>query len=139
MKNITQIYNPAFKNKEVEFNSKISINELNTVANGSVENIYCDILDTLEYSKRIEIQNELLKKVMIGGTIQIKIINIILFAKKIFKGEMDINELNFVISDIQSAMDHPTLDSWLKEQQNYSIEKIDIDTIYSHILMKRIK
>lgn len=138
--NITQIYNPNYKdNIQVEFNSKISIYELNTVPNGSVDGIYCDILDTIEFSKRNDLQNILIKKIKIGGLVHLKQINIILLAKKIIKGDSDLSELNNVFQNTVSVLDQPSLDSWIYQQSNFVIEKIDMDNLYNYIVMKRVR
>lgn len=139
MKNMTQIYNPSNKNTEVEFNTKISFGDLNTVPNGSIENAYCDILDTIEISKRILIQNEIMKKIMIGGSIQIKILNVIVFCKKILKGDLSMEDMNYIINSTASVVDQEHLDQWIVQHNNYAIEKIDIEHIYTNIVMKRMK
>ncbi len=139
MINITQVYNPNFKTTEIEFNSKISINELNTVPNGSIENIYCDVLDTLDIAKREQIQSDIMKKVMIGGSIHIKILNILLLSKRIFKGEIDLSDLNQIIQHTLSVVDQKYVDQWIMENRNYIVEKIDLDTLYTHIVMKRVQ
>jgi hypothetical protein len=139
MINITQVHNPNFKTTETEFNAKISINELNTVPNGSLENIYCDILDTLDIVKRTQIQNDLMKKVVVGGSIHIRILNILLLSKRIFKGEIDLNDLNQIIQYTLSVVDQKYIDQWIVENRNYIVEKIDLDTLYTHIVMKRVQ
>lgn len=139
MKNITQIYNPNNKNTEVEFNTKISFNDLNTVPNGSIENAYCDILDTIEISKRISIQNEIMKKIMIGGSIQIKILNVILLCKKILKGDLSIEDINYIVHNTASVVDQEHIDQWISQNSNYIVDKIDIESIYTTIVMKRVK
>lgn len=138
--NITQIYNPSHKdNTQVEFNSKINIYELNTVPNGSIDNLYCDIFDTIEFSKRIDLQNELMKKVKIGGLAHIKQINILLFSKRIIRGDIDLSEMNNIFQNTISILDQQYLDNWISKQSNFIVEKIDIDTLYTHIVMKRVQ
>lgn len=139
MKNITQIYNPSYKNTEIDAATKVSIEELNTIPNGSIENIYCDILDSIPFSKRINIQNELMKKVMINGSIRIKTINSILLAKKILKNDISNDELNNIINNTVSILDQQYLDMWMNQNQNYIIEKIDLDYLYTYITLKRIR
>jgi hypothetical protein len=136
IKNITQIYNTGYTNTDIEFNNKLNINELNTVANGSIENIYCDIFDSLEFSKRIILQNELMKKIRLGGSIHIRYINILLFAKRVVSGDLNINEINDIVSAIKSVIDQESFDSWIMQQSNYTIEKIDTDKLYNHIVLK---
>jgi hypothetical protein len=138
--NITQIYNPNYKdNIQVDFNSKINIYELNTIPNGSIDNIYCDIFDTIEFSKRIDLQNELMKKVRVGGLVHLKQINILLLSKKIIKGDIDLAEINNIFQNATSSLDQQYMDHWVSQQSNFFIEKIDIDGIYTLIVMKRVQ
>jgi hypothetical protein len=137
--NMTQIYNPSYKTTNVEFNSKISVNELNTVPNGSLENIYCDILDTLEISKRILIQNDILKKIMIGGSIHIKMLNVLLLSKAIIKGDMALDDLNSILQSTLSVIDQKYLDEWIFQNSNYIVEKIDISVLHTTVVIKRIR
>jgi hypothetical protein len=139
MMNMTQIYNPSYKTTNVEFNSKISVNELNTVPNGSLENIYCDILDTLEISKRILIQNDILKKIMIGGSIHIKMLNVLLLSKAIIKGDMALDDLNSILQSTLSVIDQKYLDEWIFQNSNYIVEKIDISVLHTTVVIKRIR
>jgi hypothetical protein len=139
MINMTQIYNPSYKTTNVEFNSKISVNELNTVPNGSLENIYCDILDTLEISKRTLIQNDILKKIMIGGSIHIKMLNILLLSKAIIKGDIALDDLNSILQSTLSVIDQKYLDEWIFQNSNYIVEKIDISVLHTTVIIKRIR
>jgi|APGre2960657404_1045060.scaffolds.fasta_scaffold75654_2 hypothetical protein len=139
MINMTQIYNPSYKTTNVEFNSKISVNELNTVPNGSLENIYCDILDTLEISKRTLIQNDILKKIMIGGSIHIKMLNILLLSKAIIKGDIALDDLNSILQSTLSVIDQKYLDEWIFQNSNYIVEKIDISVLHTTVTIKRIR
>jgi len=139
MINMTQIYNPSHKTTNVEFNSKISVNELNTVPNGSLENIYCDILDTLEISKRILIQNDILKKIMIGGSIHIKMLNVLLLSKAIIKGDIALDDLNNILQSTLSVIDQNYLDEWIFQNSNYVVEKIDISVLHTTVVIKRIR
>ena len=136
---MTQIYNPSYKTTNVEFNSKISVNELNTVPNGSLENIYCDILDTLEISKRTLIQNDILKKIMIGGSIHIKMLNILLLSKAIIKGDIALDDLNSILQSTLSVIDQKYLDEWIFQNSNYIVEKIDISVLHTTVTIKRIR
>lgn len=136
---MTQIYNPSYKTTNVEFNSKISVNELNTVPNGSLENIYCDILDTLEISKRTLIQNDILKKIMIGGSIHIKMLNILLLSKAIIKGDIALDDLNSILQSTLSVIDQKYLDEWIFQNSNYIVEKIDISVLHTTVIIKRIR
>lgn len=138
--NTTQVYNPNYKhNTQVEFNSKINIYELNTVPNGSIESLYCDIFDTIELSKRMDLQNEIMKKVQIGGSINLKQINTILLSKRIIKGDIDSLELNNIFQNTVSVLDQQYIDQWVGQQANFVVDKIDIDTLYTYIVMKRIR
>lgn len=137
--NITQIYSPNIKNVNTEFNAKISIDELNTIPNGSLDNIYCDILDSIEISKRINIQNELMKKVKIGGSIQLKIIHTTLLAKKIISDNITMNDLNNVVNSTSSVMNQEFFNEWINQYGNYTIQKMDLDDLYANVTLKRIQ
>lgn len=137
--NTTQIYSPDHtNNSEIEFNLKVNIYELNVVPNGSIENLYCDILDTIEFSKRINLQNEIMKKIKIGGSVSLKQINMVLLSKKLVKGNITLLEINNLVQNTASILDQDYLDQWISQYSNFKIIKIDIDTLYTYIVMKRI-
>lgn len=139
MNNITCIYNPNKKNYETECPEKISIDELNTIPNGSIKHIYCEILDSIDFDNREKLQSEILKKVMVDGTIYLRLLNSTLLAKKIIRQEIDLKTLNDVIFNTFSIIDNSTIISWMESQTNFAILKHDIDNIFSNIVIKRIK
>lgn len=140
MNNITHIYNANIANKEsIKSSQSIEISQLYQVPNGSIENIFCDCLDSLDFNKRQEIENELIKKIMLGGEIYLRILNYRILAQKIIKDSIDMSEINNILPNTNSMTDNLYIDNLIG---NYSsklkILKMDIDNLYYNIVMKRI-
>lgn len=136
---ITCIYNPNKKHYDVDCANKISIDEINTIPNGSIDHIFCEVLDSLDIENREKLQSEIMKKIMIGGTVYFRYLNSTILVKKIIRQEIDLNRLNEIFYVTSSIVDNNYIISWLEHQTNFSVLKNDIDDIFSHIKLQRNK
>lgn len=113
---IYNFYPPSIQNTEQHH-----INNLSLIANGSADLILCDCLDSMNLSDRISRMSEIFSKLKINGKVIFKSINLNIFAKHIVEDKLNIENINSILSTINSMVDDNFIDVLLEKHKNMSI------------------
>lgn len=81
----------------------VSVSQIDSVPNGSIENINVAIINGLEYEEAKNILIQSLKKLKNEGLLTIEILDILTVAKDIFYGSATSKSVSAVLSNIKSV------------------------------------
>lgn len=124
------------KTQSIDTTNKIEIDMLNTVPNGSVQNIFCDCIDAIAFEQRNSIRNEILQKLSVGGQAKICIVNGRLLCKNLYLDKISYTDFNNVLIRTTSIGD--PMDLYNSIPNNYKIIKHKTENLLDFVTIERL-
>lgn len=126
-------------NTELMSENTLSIDQIDNIINGTVQNISCLCIDQLAFKDRAIVLSRLINKLCLNGILHIKMINLDLIANKVYKKELTGNKYSTILPTIQSTWDHVECMQFLDSCNNIvEINGMYFDHIYTVLHLKKI-
>ena len=127
--------------KEIDKDVKPGLNNidyegLNKVTNNYVQHIDCLCLDEFSFEERNKVLVECIKKLSIGGTLNLKFVNMDLLANKIKKCEITGQKYSQILSKTQSCWSELETQDVIS-QTKMLVKTIHHENIYSIITLEK--
>lgn len=135
---MNKIYVHNQDNNIIDNVEKVHISNLNSVPNGSCSLIVCDCLDTLNYSDRLVLLTEVMKKAALKCQVILKMINLKLFSKHVFYDRLDLNQTNNILSLCNSMWDEATCNDILSQYGNFINKENTHMGLIKQVILERV-
>ena len=117
--------------------SDINIKNFGQLSNGSIEEIYCDILDYIDYQNRTVAIINMLKKCKNNGEICIKFLDSIRIMKDYASGKISSQQLSDIIKNMQSVNNESDILDIVSDNPHFRILKKYNDNYYKVIYLHK--
>jgi len=135
MRSINIVYS-ASDNNPKGLNNVVQ-EQLNQITNNYIQHIDCTELDKFEISERHKVVSSAVQKLAIGGTMNLKFINLDLLANKIEKNELTGQQYSKLLPDIQSCWSYlECMD--IISQSKLQLKNIYYDNIYNIVKLEKV-
>jgi len=125
------------KNENDTKNNTVTPDQLNNITNNYVKQIECLCLDEFVLQDRLQILNNMVQKLCLGGTISLKFINLNLLSNKINKSELTGEKYSSILPALQSC--------WSDSESMEIIQKMPViikglyyDNIYTIVNLEKV-
>lgn len=116
--------------------NNIDYNSLTNITNNYVQHIDCICLDEFTFDERTKVLVECIKKLAIGGTINLKFINMNLLANKIYKSEITGKKYSELLPKLYSCWSEIEINDVIS-QTKMIIKNVHYENIYSLITLEK--
>jgi len=104
--------------------NNILLDDMNNIVNGTASLIMCEILDQLEYEKRIKILSDAIRKISFGGEVVIKFLNIYKICKELIKGNVNSKSFSSFVSNSNSVFLESDIFELISKTPHINIHKL---------------
>ena len=102
----------------------LDISNVDKLINGTIDFIFCEILDKLEYIDRLKTINTIFKKLSFGGEVTFKFFNAYQLCKSVIKGDMTSKSLSEIVNNLNSLFVESDMMDLVNQTDNIRIVKI---------------
>lgn len=125
------------ENDHINGYENIKIENINSVINGTCENIICSVLDSFSYKDRLSSIVTMCKKLSNMGSLTLRFIDGTRLCKDAYKGNVNSSFISGVLEQTKSIFLDSDITELVSQMQDINIAKAYNDNLYCIVILQK--